>query len=215
MSIGDGRKTYSDSTLKSMTKDELIEIIRCLESNLRNAHETNDIQYENCKRLLSEKKNKILDEVLHTCDIECGLYSGNVKNLTRHVLMRVLEKLKENISMNEEIKNDEVEEVNPVDEYLNNYKEQKLAEFCVQKDKEIANRKEERQKLMEQISDMKVTVKQHDETWKNMDSLYAKIKELSVNDYLKLYHMMNNDIAGKYSTITTVYPSSVSINGNW
>lgn len=54
MSIGDGRKTYSDSTLKSMTKDELIDIIRCLESNLRNAHETNDIQYENCKRLLNE-----------------------------------------------------------------------------------------------------------------------------------------------------------------
>lgn len=118
--------------------------------------------------------------------------------------------------MNEEIKNNEVvEEINPVDEYLNNYKEQKLAEFCVQKDKEIASRKEERQKLMKQISDMKVTVKQHDETWKNMDSLYAKIKELSVNDYLKLYHMMNNDIAGNYSTITTVYPSSVSINGNW
>ena len=60
MSIGDGRKTYSDSTLKSMTKDELINIIRCLESNLRNAHETNDIQYENCKRLLSEERNKIL-----------------------------------------------------------------------------------------------------------------------------------------------------------
>lgn len=119
--------------------------------------------------------------------------------------------------MNEEIKNDEVEEVNPVDEYLNNYKEQKLAEFCVQKDKEIVNRKEERQKLMEQISDMKVTVKQHDETWKNMDSLYAKIKKLSVNDYLKLYHMMNNDIAGNYTTITTnVFPSHVSsINGNW
>lgn len=54
MSIGDGRKTYSDSTLKSMTKDELIDIIRRLESNLRNAYETNDIQYKNCKRLLSE-----------------------------------------------------------------------------------------------------------------------------------------------------------------
>lgn len=58
MAIGDGRKTYSDSTLKSMTKDELINIIRCLESNLRNAHETNDIQYENCKRLLNEEKKK-------------------------------------------------------------------------------------------------------------------------------------------------------------
>ena len=54
MSIGDGRNTYSNSTLKFMTKDKLIDIIRCLESNLRNAHETNDIQYENCKRLLVE-----------------------------------------------------------------------------------------------------------------------------------------------------------------
>lgn len=95
MSIGDGRKTYSDSTLKCMTKNELIRIIRYLESNLRNAYETNDVQYENCKRLLSEEKNKTLDEVLKTYDIECGLYSGNVKNLTRHILMRVLDELRE------------------------------------------------------------------------------------------------------------------------
>ena len=95
MLIGDGRKTYSDSTLKSMTKDELIDIIRCLESNLRNAHETNNIQYEHCKSLLNQEKNKTLDEVLKACDIECGLYSGDVKNLTRHVLMSVLNGLRE------------------------------------------------------------------------------------------------------------------------
>ena len=95
MSIGDGRKTYSYSTLKSMTKDELIDIIRCLEINLKNAHETNDIQYENCKRLLSEERNKTLDEVLNACDIECGFYSGDVKNFTRHILMRVLDGLRE------------------------------------------------------------------------------------------------------------------------
>ena len=95
MSIGDGRKTYSDSTLKSMTKDKLIDIIRCLESNLRNAHETNNIQYEHCKSLLNQEKNKTLDEVLKACDIECGLYSGDVKNLTRHVLMSVLNGLRE------------------------------------------------------------------------------------------------------------------------
>ena len=95
MSIGDGRHTYSDSTLMSMTKDELIRIIRCLESNLRNAYETNDIQYENCKRLLSEERNKTLDEVLKACDIECGFYNGEVKNLTRHILMRVLDRLRE------------------------------------------------------------------------------------------------------------------------
>ena len=95
MAIGDGKHTLADSSLKHMTKDELIRIIRCLESNLRNAYETNDIQYENCKRLLSEEKNKTLDEVLKACDIECGLYSGDVKNLTRHVLMRVLNGLRE------------------------------------------------------------------------------------------------------------------------
>ena len=95
MAIGDGKHTLADSSLKHMTKDELIDIIRSLESNLRNAYETNDIQYENCKRLLSEEKNKTLDEVLKACDIECGLYSGDVKNLTRHVLMRVLDGLRE------------------------------------------------------------------------------------------------------------------------
>lgn len=68
MSIGNGRKTYSDSTLKSMTKDELIDIICCLESNLRNAHETSNIQYENCKRLLSEERDKILDEIVNQID---------------------------------------------------------------------------------------------------------------------------------------------------
>lgn len=95
MAIGDGKHTLADSSLKHMTKDELIRIIRCLESNLRNAYETNNIQYENCKRLLSEERNKTLDEVLKDCDIECGLYSGDVKNLTRHVLMRVLDGLRE------------------------------------------------------------------------------------------------------------------------
>ena len=95
MAIGDGKHTLADSSLKHMTKDELIRIIRCLESNLRNTYETNDIQYENCKRLLSEERNKTLDEVLKACDIECGLYSGDVKNLTRHILMRVLDGLRE------------------------------------------------------------------------------------------------------------------------
>lgn len=95
MAIGDGKHSLADSSLKHMTKDELIRIIRCLESNLRNAYKTNDIQCENCKRLLSEEKNKTLDEVLKACDIECGFYSGEVNNLTRHILMRVLDGLRE------------------------------------------------------------------------------------------------------------------------
>lgn len=58
--------------------------------------------------------------------------------------------------MSEEKQNTEiVREINPIDEYLNNYKEQKLAEFCVSKDKEIKNYKNEIQQLLTEISDMK------------------------------------------------------------
>ena len=113
--------------------------------------------------------------------------------------------------MNETIKNEEaLEEVNPVDEYLKNYKEQKLAEFCVQKDKEIENRKEERQKLMEQISDMKDKAQKHDEIWKDINKLYDEIKKMSVDDFLKLYHIICNDISGNCSsTTTTIFPNFI------
>lgn len=50
---------------------------------------------QKCAYNIKEEKNKTLDEVLKTCDIECGLYSGDVKNLTRHVLMKVLDGLRE------------------------------------------------------------------------------------------------------------------------
>lgn len=50
---------------------------------------------QKCAYNIKEEKNKTLDEVLKACDIECGFYSGDVKNLTRHVLMRVLDRLRE------------------------------------------------------------------------------------------------------------------------
>ena len=50
---------------------------------------------QKCAYNIKKEKNKTLDEVIKTCDIECGLYSGDVKNLTRHVLMRVLDELRE------------------------------------------------------------------------------------------------------------------------
>ena len=50
---------------------------------------------QKCAYNIKEEKNKTLDEVLKACDIECGFYSGDVKNLTRHILMRVLDELRE------------------------------------------------------------------------------------------------------------------------
>lgn len=113
--------------------------------------------------------------------------------------------------MSEENKIEEVKEINPVDEYLNNYKEQKLAEFCVQKDKEIASRKEERQQLMEQLAEMRHKVEKYDDTWKSVKDLYAEIKKLSVNDYLSLYHMISNDVSGCGVSTYTINSSGLGV----
>ena len=107
----------------------------------------------------------------------------------------------------EEVTETEVEEVNPIDEYLNNYKEQKLAEFCVQKDKHIENLKRENHDFAKKLVDMKEKVEKYDKTFENVKELYAEIKKMSVDDYLKLYHMIYDDVSGKTSvaTITTTY----------
>ena len=122
--------------------------------------------------------------------------------------------------MSEENKIEETEEmkdVNPIDEYLNNYKEQKLAEFCVQKDKEIAIRKEERQILMKQLAEMRHKTEKYDNTWKSVKDLYAEIKKLSVDDYLELYHLISKDVSGYNNTSIATFTSSglVTANASW
>lgn len=62
--IGDGRKTYSDSTLEGFNKRELIGIIRTLEKNLRNAHRVLDVQTENYRILLEQHEKMIRGEVI-------------------------------------------------------------------------------------------------------------------------------------------------------
>lgn len=109
----------------------------------------------------------------------------------------------------EEVTETEVEEVNPIDEYLNNYKEQKLAEFCVQKDKHIENLKRENHDFAKKLVDMKEKVEKYDKTFESVNELYKEIKKLSVDDYLKLYHMISGDVSGNrpsIATISTSYP---------
>ena len=106
---------------------------------------------------------------------------------------------------------EEVKEVNQIDEYLNNYKEQKLAEFCVQKDKEIASRKEERQKLIEQIAEMRHKTEKYDSIWKSVKDLYAEIKKLSVDDYLELYHLISRDVSGYGVSTYTINSSGLGV----
>ena len=97
-----------------------------------------------------------------------------------------------------------VKGINPIDEYLERYKEQRLAEFCVQKDKEIQNYKEERLKLIEQIADMRHKVEEYDDTWNNVKKIHEHIKSLYVDDYLKIYHMISEDVSGNRNYISTI-----------
>ena len=119
--------------------------------------------------------------------------------------------------MSEETKKVEevVEEINPIDEYLNNYKEQKLAEFCVQKDNHIENLKRENHDYARKLTEMKEKVEKYDKTFGSVKELYAEIKKLSVDDYLKLYKMMNSDVTGTVSYTTISSSGITSINGSW
>ena len=125
---------------------------------------------------------------------------------------------KENYMSEETKKVEEViEKVNPIDEYLNNYKEQKLAEFCVQKDKEIEGRKKEKEQLVKQVSEMRTKVEEYDKCFSNINELYKKIKELSVDDYLSMYSKFVDDISRRNISTTTITSSGLvsTVRGGW
>ena len=79
--MSNGFYTFSDSYLKNMRKQDLINYIRTIEKNWENALVTNDIQYHNCKKLLAEERNKAIDEftealVKHTHKIPSRCLGG-------------------------------------------------------------------------------------------------------------------------------------------
>lgn len=62
--FSNGFYSHSDSYLKSMNKKDLIVHIRTIEKNWQNALITNEIQYNNCKKLLAEERNNAIEELL-------------------------------------------------------------------------------------------------------------------------------------------------------
>ena len=57
-----GAYTFSDSYLRRLKKDELIEHYRTLERNWFNAIESSNIQIKNSKKLLKEEYDKAIDD---------------------------------------------------------------------------------------------------------------------------------------------------------
>lgn len=74
-----GRKMYSDSTLKSCTKDELIEFLHVAERNYRNLEDTYERSVSNANRILGDydkvfkKAASLLDEVSRNGDLMCPM----------------------------------------------------------------------------------------------------------------------------------------------
>ena len=51
---------------------------------------------------------------------------------------------------------------------------------------------------------MRHKVEEYDDTWNNVKKLYEHIKSLSVDDYLKIYHMISEDVSGNRNYISTI-----------
>ena len=74
-----GRKMYSDSTLKSCTKDELIEFLHVAEANYRNLEDTYEHSVEGSIRILGyydeviEGVASLLDEATGNGDLMCPM----------------------------------------------------------------------------------------------------------------------------------------------
>ena len=60
--MANGFYTFSDNHFKSMNKKDLIIYIRTIEKNWENSLITNNIQYNNCIKLLAEERNKAIDD---------------------------------------------------------------------------------------------------------------------------------------------------------
>ena len=82
--LPNGFYRYSDCYLKSMNKQGLINYIRTIEKNWENALITNETQYNNCKILLVEERNKAIDEFVDSIKTELDRFG--VVNLDTCVL---------------------------------------------------------------------------------------------------------------------------------
>ena len=74
-----GRKMYSDSTLKSCTKDELIEFLHVAEANYRNLEDTYERSVSNANRILGDydklfkEAAGLLDDATGNGDLMCPM----------------------------------------------------------------------------------------------------------------------------------------------
>lgn len=98
------------------------------------------------------------------------------------------------------------------EEYLNMYKEDKLAEICAQLEEERDYYHDE---MNEYKSDAQSAQKRADEFssyWKSVDKLFDKLKTIPAKDFIELYYQMKEVIENKATNKNTTY---ISDSNNW
>lgn len=85
------------------------------------------------------------------------------------------------------------------EEYLNMYKEDKLAEICEQLEEKCMTLKEKCAELDQEkgyyydaMSRVQQLCNELSEYWKSIDNLFERLQTLSAKDFIKLYYMMQS-----------------------
>lgn len=101
-----GFYSRSDSYFKKLNKRELIDYIRTIEKNWENALITNNIQYENCKKLLVEERNKVIDEFVERINVHVFEEKTEEQYSNSISFMREIKQIAEQLKAGEKIEND-------------------------------------------------------------------------------------------------------------
>ena len=89
------------------------------------------------------------------------------------------------------------------EEYLNMYKEDKLAEICAQFEEKCEKIDKAKEYYHGEVIHVKKLCNELSEYWENTDKLFEKLKTLSAKDFIELYYMMHGLINNhmRYSNV--------------
>ena len=91
------------------------------------------------------------------------------------------------------------------EEYLNMYKEDKLAEICVQLEEERDYYHNEMNAYKSDAQSAQKKVTELSSYWEDNDKLLEKLKSIPAKDFIKLYYQMKEVIENKATNKNTTY----------
>ena len=98
------------------------------------------------------------------------------------------------------------------EEYLNMYKEDKLAEICAQLEEERDYYHDEMNAYKSDAQSAQKKVTELSSYWEDKDKLLEKLKSIPAKDFIELYYQMKEVIENKATNKNTTY---ISDPNNW